>query len=157
MPTPTYDLIASSVLTGSVSSVSFTSLPSTYRDLVVVMKAGGGTQFWMRINSDSTSNYFHLRMRGDGSSTNSGIVTEAVAEFMQSFSATALMAIVNLMDYSATDKNKVVLARGGNAAAATSLQAIRWGNTNAITSIEFVSTPGTLVSGTTFYVYGIAS
>ena len=59
MPTSTYDLIASNVLTSSASNIEFTSIPSTYRDLVIVMTVTADSASFgrMRFNNNSGSNY----------------------------------------------------------------------------------------------------
>jgi hypothetical protein len=52
MPTPTYDLIESTALGSSASSITFSSIPSTYRDLVLVIDV---------IGTDSSVNTLYAR------------------------------------------------------------------------------------------------
>jgi hypothetical protein len=66
------------------------------------------------------------------------------------------VVIINVMDYSATDKHKTILARdaGGNAAQAGAI-ASRWANSAAVTSATVVNTGGNFNSGSTFSLYGV--
>ena len=60
MPTPTYDLLASSVLGSNTATVSFSSIPSTYQDLVLVVNASATALAFgrVRVNDDfSTYRY----------------------------------------------------------------------------------------------------
>lgn len=156
MPTPTYDLIGSSVLTSTQATVTFSSIPQTYRDLILVLTSPANSQFWMRINGDTGTNYSHVRVRTDASTGNSGTATETVAEFMQSYNGHGVVT-VDIIDYSATDKHKTILARGGSSSTEVSRQSIRWANTSAITELSFINTPGTLISGAAIYLYGVVS
>jgi hypothetical protein len=67
------------------------------------------------------------------------------------------MAIMQIMDYSATDKHKSVLCRfkRGGGYDSVWMLAGRWANTNAITSISFGPASGTLDAGLTASLYGI--
>jgi hypothetical protein len=69
------------------------------------------------------------------------------------------MAVVNIMDYSTTDKEKVLITRADNASALASdsnLIINRWASTAAITSIQVTTTSTPTFSiGTTMALYGI--
>lgn len=152
MPTPTYDLISSTTLAASASEVVFGSLPQTYRDLVLVVRgtiaSGVGS---IRFNTDSGANYTRVGMYGDGSSavSYSGTSVEVYNSPMTN--------IMNIMDYSATDKHKIYIARDTNASSFTIAQAGRWANTAAITTVAVISPASTFTAGSTFTLYGIAS
>lgn len=153
MPTPTYDLIASNVLSSSASSVTFSSIPATYRDLIVVVTSTGAGSGTMRFNGDTGSNYSTVAMYGDGSSafSMSGTGTDFIFANMSEVS----VSITQIMDYSATDKHKTVLGRYGRASGQVWARATRWANTAAINQITM--THGTFGAGATFYLYGIVS
>ena len=63
MPTPTYDLIASSNVTSAVNNVTFSNIPATYDDLVLhissIYQTNDGTpnnaSVFMQINGDTSS------------------------------------------------------------------------------------------------------
>lgn len=166
MPTPTYDLIASNVLSSSASSVTFSSIPATYRDLVLVMRGvstTGQQTCLIRINSDSGANYRYVVMGGTGSTALSGSATGA--NYLQLGQNTAYIDATNnfwsakldFLDYSATDKHKFVLVRENNAALGTDAYAYRWSNTAVINSLVISLNTQSWASGSSFYLYGIVS
>jgi hypothetical protein len=164
MPTSTYDLIASNVLGSSAASVTFSSIPATYRDLIVVVNGlgnGGEVNADLRFNSDSGTNYSFVRMRGSGTAASSSSGTsKTVISTELAFSNTEQRnhQIMQIMDYSATDKHKTVLiSENSNGVYGVIAAAARWANTSAITSVEVRSTTNSFASGTTFYLYGIVS
>ena len=150
MPTPTYDLIASNVLSSSASSVTFNSIPATYRDLVLVTSGLNGG-FFARLNGDTGANYSRVYMRGNGSSALSGAGSE---NFVR---VNGWATIFHFLDYSATDKHKPILIRSDTYYSLTQADAQRWANTAAINSIELNANGGDFPSGSTFYLYGIVS
>jgi hypothetical protein len=162
MPTPTYDLIASTTLTASTSSITFGSLPSTYRDLIVVIDAGitsGAEAMSMRFNGDSGSNYHYILTNGNGSTTGGFVVSPTIFARLGSIYTGSNNFVASIMDYSATDKHKTVLARGNSAANAVFMTASRWANTAEITSLILSPDTGvaTFTSGSTFSIYGVIS
>lgn len=160
MPTPTYDLISSTTLAAATSSVTFSGFPTdgTYRDLVLVVDGTGtgATNLGLRFNSDSGSNYTYVDMYGNGSTATSGSGTSTFAYAGVSYTNQG-MNIVQIMDYSATDKHKALLARGSTAGNLVIAYASRWASTSAISSIVAFPNGASFSSGSTFNLYGIAS
>jgi hypothetical protein len=156
MPTPTYDLIATTTLAASSPEVVFGSIPQGYRDLVFVLSGlGGSANITLRYNGDSGSNYSFVDMVGNGSSTSSasGTVTFAYGGAMTTSGQGN--NIVQIMDYSATDKHKTSLARTSYATNYAIAYASRWANTSAITSVVVGTNSGTFSSGHTLSLYGV--
>lgn len=160
MPTPTYDLIASNVLSSSASSVTFSSISGSYRDLVLVVNATApGNNLNLRFNSDTGTNYSYVWANGNGSTTVSN--SAASQNQMILTSATYLTSVRNtnisqIMDYSATDKHKTVLTRG-NGEYGTEMRAGRWASTSAITSVTAICDGGSFDANSSFYLYGLVS
>jgi hypothetical protein len=161
MPTPTYTPLATVTLGSSASSVTFSSIPATYRDLVIVLSGrsngGGAFNTGMRFNNDTGSNYSNVFMLGDGSSASSGSST-TTRQDISFYSSVQGDVIGHIMDYSATDKHKTSLVRYNNQAAVTVARTFRWANTSAITSINFYNGSAngeTFASGSTFSLYGV--
>lgn len=162
-----YTAIASQTLTSSASSVTFSSIPGTFRDLVLVIQAGstsgGGDAVKMRFNSDSANNYSNVFMEGDGSTATSGTwTTNGIANSYNTvhFSSASNGSLLwQVMDYATTDKHKSTLVRSNRASSGVSGAAGRWANTAAITSVTLVyGDPGaSFTSGSTFSLYGIAA
>ena len=74
-------------------------------------------------------------------------------------SGDAVMGILQIQDYSATDKHKSYLYRSGGATDTnygTYAAAGRWANTSAITTITIAPSGSyTLLAGSTFALFGI--
>lgn len=162
MPTNTYTALATVTLGGSDASITFTSIPATYRDLILVINGSttGNADYGLRFNGDSGANYSFVYMGGNGSSAVSGsgnLETQIVldAYFWRSSERSTLLA--QIMDYSATDKSKTVLSRNNVAGGGVDAFTSRWTNTSAITSVEVrVSTGGqSFATGTTLSLYGV--
>ena len=153
MATPTYIALATTTLSSSASSVTFSSIPAGYRDLVLVI---AGTQSSANatyyVNGETaTTNYSAVRMYGTGSSYNSASYTSN--QMLWYAATTENNSIIQFMDYSATDKHKTVLSRSSSADNIAQALVSRWANTNAITSITLDG--ATFNSGMTFSLYGI--
>ena len=162
MATPTYDLLDSVTLSSSSSSVTFSSIDQSYRDLILVssINASATSYFYLRFNSDSSSSYSTVNMGGDGGATNSfaTTATQSYLNFYQSASTTEPNgSITQIMDYSQTDKHKSVLVRNNTASKVVEARASRWANTAAITSLSVTASTGNFTAGSTFYLYGVAA
>lgn len=161
MPTPTYTPLANITLTGSASSVTFSSISQAYRDLVVVIetKTSTTTGFYTRLNSDSGTNYNFLYMYGTGTSAVSG--SQASQNYgslgwnTEATTTEAFMSTVSVMDYSATDKHKSLLIRSGRAGANVEALCMRYASTSAVTTMAVFPNTGNFSSGSTFALYGV--
>jgi len=158
----TYTPIATLKLSSDTSGASFTNIPQTYTDLVVVFNGNGsgGTtgynNYTFTFNNDTASNYSRTRLQGDGS--NAGSVRDAnVARhdiFVPNAGEGPGTSIINIMNYSNTTTFKTALwrdsfvATGGFVVAWVGL----WRSTAAITRIDF---PNTFKSGSSWTLYGI--
>lgn len=160
--------MANITLGSSASSVTFSNIPNTYRDLVVVgvlSPSANYTQVALRVNSDSGSNYSNVAMVGKSWSPTeysfADTTTQASILFTGAYSGANLMFITQIMDYSATDKHKTMLTRSQymySSETATVAVANRWANTNAITSVNIFAGPGytqPFATGSTFALYGV--
>jgi hypothetical protein len=159
MPTSTYTPLATVTLGSSASSVTISSIPATYRDLILVTNGtstSSGGNMTVRLNNDSASNYSEVFMYGTGSSVLSGTLTPAFFEFGAYGTTTPSISVVQIMDYSATDKHKTVIARTDAPANYPIAYAARWANTVAVTSVVFSLTNSvSYATGTTFNLYGV--
>ena len=157
MPTPTYTALATTTLASATASVTLGSIPATYRDLVLIVNTPSITadQLVLRFNGDTGSNYFRVYMESIFGTTGTAGGQDDLA-YVGAYGGDQASLIVNIMDYSATDKHKSFLARG-DAAIVTKTTALRWANTAAITSITVRLVSVNLPIGTTINLYGIAS
>jgi hypothetical protein len=161
MPTPTYTPLANLTLGSTATSVTFSSINQTYRDLILVTNvthsANAEIDLTIRFNGDSGANYNRVAMTGNGSAAASFAQTSNNGAELLGASTTISGAITQVMDYSATDKHKTVLFRGNLTAGRVSATAARWANTAAITSLSVSVLSGNYAIGSTFSLYGIVA
>ena len=161
----TYQPIASVTLSSAQSSVTFSGIPQTYTDLVLVINnivsSGTGNDTALRFNDDTASNYSNTYMLGTGSSALSGRnpLTYADNGYLDANSGNPNTRIIHLMNYANTTTFKTQLTRasgqnGGQVTAYVNL----WRSTSAITKILIYSAFSlSYASGSTFNLYGIAN
>jgi hypothetical protein len=152
-----YIPLANVTLGSSASSVTFSNIPATYRDLVCVVNHTKSTlaTFTIRFNGDNTSgNYTSVYIVGDGAGFTSATETGFTFAFSDTTRSTQ---ICQVMDYSATDKHKTMLLRHSDSARQSTAYAARWANTAAITSMAFAPSSGTFATGSTFNLFGISA
>jgi hypothetical protein len=157
MPTPTYTPLATVTLGSSAASVTFSSIPATYRDLILVANFTGSAaneDADIAFNSDTAANYTRVAMfantAGPGTFSNTSRSVSAI------YSSNRTTTILNVMDYSATDKHKTILNRFSNAGQSEVVAyAHRWANTAAITSLSLIARTGTFSSASTFNLFGV--
>jgi hypothetical protein len=158
MPTPTYTPLATITLGSSASSATFSSIPATYRDLILIADViGTGTSVASFVlNNDTTSaNYNRVVFLGDGSFNQQGSFNSNAAFGIDSSVRT--LGIFEIQDSSATDKDKTTLYRVTKPNSETLMGAMRRSsNTAAVTSIQ-LSTTGSFATGSRFDLYGIVS
>jgi hypothetical protein len=167
--TGTYTLINSTTLSTSTSTVTFSSIPATYTDLVLVVSgrstAPGAIQdgLAIRVNSDTGSNYSATYLRGDGTSALSGRNTNdtyyrLAANAMNGAGAAAgtfSATVVQFLDYSNNTTFKTLISRAGVAGGGTDAVVALWRNTSVINSVSCIGYAGNLDTGSTFKLYGI--
>jgi hypothetical protein len=164
MPTPTYTPLATVTLGSAASSVTFSSIPATYRDLVLVesfQHTTTGSQSLMKFG-DTSTNYSMVTMRGNGSAANSATFSGDgnIGTSPGNTNNTAnvqLTCVRHIMDYSATDKHKTILQRFSDTSQHTIAVAGRWANTSTITTIGLSNLSGNYAAGSSFALYGIVA
>lgn len=169
---PTYTNIATTTVgSGGVASVTFSSIPSTYTDLVLKISfrttaAVVANIGYITFNADATG-YSHKFVQGDGSGTSSGGYTGANSKnvgIISGSSATANTFANNeiyIPNYTSSNYKSYSVDSVGENNATTSyamLLAGLWSNTAAITSIKLEEQNGaTIAQYSTFTLYGIKS
>jgi hypothetical protein len=160
----TYTPIASQTAGGSVSSITFSSIPQGYTDLVLVFTgsvSSGSGDLGLRFNSDTGSNYsttFLSSQAGgiSGKSTSATSITATEYSYLDNVRST--LSTINFASYSNTTTYKSIMARSGKTGYGVESKVGLWRNTNAITSITAFTTGSNpnFTSGSTFSLYGIA-
>jgi hypothetical protein len=158
MSTSTYVALDKKTLTSAVGTVSFTDIPQTYTDLVLVFSgtAVSGDTMYYQFNGDTGTNYSDTYLFGDGSA-GSGRHANQGGIFGGGINTTKSQQIINIMNYSNTTTTKNTLLRA-NASGITATSAFvgLWRSTAAITSIQ-LKIGANFAIGSSFSLYGIKS
>ena len=166
----TYTLISSvTVGAGGAASIDFTSIPSTYTDLLLRVsprstRTGVSANELKVTFNGSTTSYSEKTLRGNGASASSGSYTSAGIANILIDSTDATASTFSSLDYyipnyAGSNYKSVstdsVSENNGTTAYAT-LDAGLWSNTAAITSIKIQDNDGNnLAQYSTAYLYGI--
>jgi len=165
--TGAYESIASVTPSGT-ATVSFTSIPATYKHLQIrvslITNTGGGSLRGNFNNDSTTANYIGHYLVGDGTTViageNSGVGWLAMG-FVYGGMITTYpnVTIIDIHDYASTTKNKTVRVFSGadkNASGgAIDLISGLWMSTSAINRIDLVTGSGQYQTGSTVSLYGI--
>jgi len=155
----TYVSIASQTLTSAASTITFSSIPAIYTDLIIVHQGAALTTtalINMELNGDTTgSNYSLTFIIGDGSSAASGQYTSD--KFVGRNYTAQQNNIFQIMNYSNSTTYKTTLSRSNSAGNLVQALVSLWRNTAAVTSVRLFVGAGNFDTGTTFSLYGIAA
>lgn len=165
----TYTLISSVNLSGGASSITFSSIPNTYTDLV--LKLSGRTDrvaincnCFLTFNGSSAAAYGDRDLTGSGSAASSSNDVSATSAFIGGLPGSSATASTfgNLEIYipnyaGSTNKpyGDAAVAENNATAAQMSLIAGLWTNTSAITSITLTASGFNFIQNTNAYLYGI--
>jgi hypothetical protein len=169
-PGKDFDSIATvTVGGGGAASITFSSIPATYRHLEIryIAQNSGFRDLWGRFNGDTTTTYNAHGVYGDGASAAAFSGTNPQANM--SFGYTSLSAqtnifgagVVSILDYANTSKYKTIRSLAGYDANGSGLSVLYsglWQNTAAITSITMLpTTSGTPLFSqySSFALYGV--
>lgn len=163
----TYTPISQTTLSSTAGIVTFSSIPQTYTDLVLIQSARVSSAFditAIRVNS-VTTNYSGTYLEGNFTTTTSGRGTLEIALRAGYVPGTSYpnewsTEIYNFFNYTNTSVNKTVLSRTNflNSAVSFNIQTkvSLIPTTAAITQITTQPVNGALwASGSTFTLYGI--
>lgn len=160
--TTAYESIATvTVGAGGSSSITFSSIPSTYKHLQIRGYNTNNVIGWVQVqfNNDSTSgNYKQHELRGDGSAasaTSSNVIT-CISAYLHNTSPSS--GVIDILDYTNTSKNKVSRTLGGydaNGSGYISLTSGLWLSTSAISTITITSSTANFNQYSQFALYGI--
>ena len=167
-----FESIATTLVGSAVSSVTFSSIPQTYKHLQIrilgrTTRVSNDATISIQLNSDTGSNWSNHNMFGDGSATSSGGGGSRAYDFtgvclgVGSSAAANIfgVGVTDIFDYANTDKYKTIRTLTGsdrNGSGNVSVQSANWRNNNAITSIGFFDSSGAnIATNTHIALYGI--
>ena len=158
----TYDKIATNTLSSAVATITFSSIPATYTDLVVIISAkttSAAQNLLMRVNSDTGTNYSTTLLTGSGTAVGSVKTSNATQGALDNYgypdTANHNITTVNIMNYANTSVYKSWLSRANNAANGSTALVGLWRSTSAINAVEIFISSNTFTAGSTFTLYGI--
>lgn len=164
-----YTALATITLGSNTSSVTFSSIPNTFKDLVLVarMNATTNTLQGMRFNSDSGNNYNNNVMVASTVVGGGAGFNVNAAYLMQNTTPNggSIQSHVTIFDYAQTDKHKHTLIRyfqtnvDNSGVNYVGLTTHRWASTNALTTITIIDpfyAGNVLAAGSTYSLYGIS-
>lgn len=156
------------------SSVSFTNIPGTYSHLQIrcLYRGTNASNYIttaLQFNGDTNANYASHELYGDGSTAGASAETSATAINYGPFGPAANVTsgifgagIIDILDYSNTNKNKTVRLLSGFDANRTTapvgyilFRSGLWRSTSAITSISISPNAGNWSEYSQFALYGV--
>jgi hypothetical protein len=160
----TYELINKTILTGTQATVTFSSIPNTFTDLLLkissksdLIHASGGSAIEVKLNGTAYSSALRLESNGSTVASNTFQYINAQPDnFTANTFGNTDIYIPNYL--STTNKSISADSVGENNATLTanSFNALLYTVTAAITSVSLNTISGfNFVSGSSFYLYGI--
>lgn len=161
-------------LTSTSASLTFSSIPSTYDDLMIIGSAKSdqtsngsvaGNSLYIRFNGVSTSTYGYGYWGTSGAGHESNLQTSS-SSIRVTGCATSQSSntgwghfYILIPGYKQTTSQKNLLYQAGFASASQGafIAAANWNSTSAISSILLGAVYGSYVSGTSMTLYGISN
>ena len=161
----TYVALATQTLASPAVSATFSSIPSGYTDLRIVLSNGNTnnpSNIAIQFNGvTSGSLYSNTNLYGNGSSAGSNRLSNRsdgiYIDYNVTFSSSSNANIIyDIMSYANTSTYKTVLGRVNAAGSATEAAVGTFRSTNAITDVTITTaSANTFSTGTVFSIYGI--
>jgi len=163
----TYNPIATTTFGSAVANYTFTSIPTTYTDLILVCSMKMATtadHFYFQAGNgsvDTGANYSYINIYGDGTNASSNKTSGQTdgrctyASTLRTVSFTPV--ILHFMNYANTSIYKTVLSRASGSADGVDYTVNLWKGTSAINTIKIESGGNTFAIGCTLTLYGISA
>lgn len=159
----TYDPIATTTLTSTASSITFSSISSAYTDLrLVFVPIANNIVNQLVLNSDTGSNYSRIYIRSDGTTAASNYNTNQTLARLNTLSAPATSGnngfyTIDIFSYGASTYKTMLMtsSQDNNGSGAVERMVNLWRSTSAVTSITLSPNSGTYGIGTIATLYGI--
>lgn len=163
-----YELISTTLISSSTASVTFSSIPSTYKHLQLRyvarcdLAAENNDVFRIRFNGDTGANYNAHTLDGNGTSVSSSYSSSYIrAGYLPAATSTAnafAAGVLDILDYTNTSKYKTTRGLNGQPVAylRVGLESGLWRNSAAISSFVLNSmNDANFIAGSRFSLYGI--
>ncbi len=154
----TYDAIAAATLTTDSASVTFSSIPDNYTDLVLMANVRGTALAYPRVlMNGSGADLSRIGVTGSGSTTASARASDnyIVNTAYWNTSDFAFMTTTTILNYASTVTFKPMITTVGNASVAVELVVNSWRSASALTSVQYYASSGNMAAGSTFQLFGV--
>ena len=164
MAVSAYEVISTQTLGTATSAITFSSIPQTYTDLVLIANSSTTTVASseinkMTFNSDTASNYSTTATSGDSSNAYSFRQTSVgyirAGRNSQNGDSYFVPNKIQIMNYANATTYKTIIASGAEATVYIELDVGLWRSTSAITSVTLTAGTNNYKVGCTFTLYGI--
>jgi hypothetical protein len=167
--TAAYESIATANGTGASGTITFSSIPSTYKHLQIrgiarSTEVATSNLQNMRLNGDTGSNYSSHQLIGNGAAASSVAYTAVAWMYGSEIPCNSALAstynsfIIDILDYADTNKYKTIRTLGGmdlNGSGSIRLTSGNWRSTSAVTSFTLYLGTGNFPTATNLALYGI--
>jgi hypothetical protein len=159
-----YESIATTTLSSGATTITFSSIPSTYKHLQIrtMFVSSALVNPILRFNSDTGANYSWHHLYGDGASVASNGGASATLMYFSyiagTFATNPAVTITDVLDYANTSKYKTARTLSGydsNGNGEIAVWSGNWRNTAAITSITLYNDQGNFNTNSSFALYGV--
>ena len=170
-----YESIATAVGTGSIATITFSSIPSTYKHLqlrVLARDLGAGTSTgnatFIRLNNNTANVYSWHSFNGDGSAvgwegygfgaTGGNGYINAITAAGGNAAGIMGVGIIDILDYTNTSKLKTITAVTGidqNGSGRIAFTSILYNSTSVIDRIDIQGSQGNFTTSSVFSLYGL--
>lgn len=132
-PVETYIPLATVTTSGGEATITFSSIPQDYADLVLTISGTASSPTNMSIGGTSGR---YIEMRGIGGNNTPVTARDTGRTYAAGFTSSTIASnIIHIMDYTKTTKFKTIIAREGDTSNRTSLRAVSWDTLSAVSSI----------------------
>lgn len=169
---PGFNKISETILSGTAASITFSSIPSTFRSLRIQGVGRGDTaatsvEVRMQFNGDTTAIYDTQVLAGQGAAASAAETLAATFTKIGEMGAASAAAgngglfVIDIPWYAGTTFWKLMNAGNADSIGTASGNLInwprvgRWRSTSAITSLSIFPAAGNFIAGTSFALYGI--
>lgn len=165
--TNSYESIATvTVGSGGSSTITFSSIPSTYKHLQLRMTLKGtvaSSALLVQFSGDTTSSYNNHYLEGNGSSVVAGYDATGAIIVYGTIAPTAATSVftggvMDILDYTNTNKYKTVRTLSGydaNGSGIIDFDSGLWRNTGTVSSALLYPTSGNFAQYSQIALYGI--
>jgi hypothetical protein len=154
----TYEPIATTTLGTAASSITFSSITSSYTDLRVVLVVSGADAYSLNytFNGDTATNYSFIYLLGNGTSASSNRIGNNANLGTFAYNTNIIFHTLDVFSYAGSTFKTALgtISRDENGSGQVWRYVGLWRSTSAITSIS-INSNVTFAAGTTATLYGI--